>query len=244
MKALILAAGLGSRLKENTKNKPKAMIQIDSKPIISHQIESLKYNKIYKIGVVLGYKKDVLKNYLLSNHQDIDFSFFSNDEYETSNSAYSFYKAYEFIKSDTYIHLNCDIIFSSELLKRIINSKYKNVIALSKNLKLKDNMEQVALDSDKKILKMDNINFNSATFKAYGLAKLSSESSNFIFKIIEEDIRRGDKKNNYYGIIRKAVLNLKYYGLDCNDDLLLEVNTLKDMEIVKNLMLSHKIKYI
>ena len=239
MKALILAAGLGSRLKENTKNKPKAMVKIVSKPIISHQIESLKFNKIYKIGVVLGYKKDVLKNYLLSNHQDIDFSFFDNDEYETSNSAYSFYKAYEFIKSETYIHLNCDIIFSSELLKRIINSKYKNVIALSKNLKLKDNMEQVALDADTKILKMDNIKFNSATFKAYGLAKLSSESSNFIFKIIEEDIRRGDKKNNYYGIIRKAVLNLNYYGLDCNDDLLLEVNTLKDMEIVKNLVSSY-----
>ena len=239
MKALILAAGLGSRLKENTKNIPKAMVQINSKPIISYQIESLKYNQIYKIGVVLGHKKDVLKSYLLNNHQDIDFSFFYNYEYETSNSAYSFYNAYDYIKDDTYIHLNCDIIFSSELLKKMIDSRNKNVIALSKKLDLKDNMEQVSLDSDKKIIKMDNIKFDTATFKAYGLAKLSSESSKFIFKIIEQDIRQGHKKKNYYGIMRKAVLNIKYYGLDCDDDLLLEVNTLEDLDIMKNSVLSY-----
>ena len=101
-------------------------------------------------------------------------------------------------------------------------------------------MEQVSLNSDKKILKMDNIKFDSAIFKAYGLAKLSSDSSKFIFKIIEEDVRRGDKKNNYYGIMRKALLNLEYYGLDCNEDLLLEVNTLNDLSYVNNLMLSYK----
>jgi len=238
MKALILAAGLGSRLKNKTKNIPKAMIEINSKSIISFQIEALKYNKIYQIGVVLGYKGNVLKSYLINKYQDIDFSFFYNDEYKTSNSAYSFYKAYEFIKNDTYIHLNCDIIFSSKLLKKIINSRYKNVIAISKNLELKDNMEQVSLNSDKKILKMDNIKFNTAIFKAYGLAKLSSDSSNLIFKIIEEDIRRGNKKNNYYGIMRKTLLNLNYYGFDCNDDLLLEVNTLEDLNYVNNLILS------
>ena len=55
MKALILAAGLGSRLKKKTQNIPKALIKIKSKPIISLQIEALKYNKIDQIGVVLGY---------------------------------------------------------------------------------------------------------------------------------------------------------------------------------------------
>ena len=76
MKVLILAAGLGSRLKNKTINVPKALVKIKSKPIISHQIEALKYNKLYEIGVVLGYKSDVLKKYLLDTHKDINFSFF------------------------------------------------------------------------------------------------------------------------------------------------------------------------
>ena len=76
MKVLILAAGLGSRLRNKTVDFPKAMVEVKGKSIISHQIEALKSNNLYEIGVVLGYKSDILKNYLLQNHKDIKFSFF------------------------------------------------------------------------------------------------------------------------------------------------------------------------
>lgn len=231
MKALILAAGLGSRLKYKTKDIPKAMIEINSKSIISLQIEALKFNKIKEIGVVLGYKRNVLKNYLLQTHKDIKFSFFFNEDYEFSNSAYSFYQAKEFVKDNSYIHLNCDVIFSKELLADLIKSKHSNVIALSKKIKLNNNMEQVKLNSNNKILKMDNMKFEEAVSKAYGLAKLSTESTNYISKMIESFLKQDDKSKNFYGIIRKALLEINYYGIDNNDHLLLEVNTLEDLGV-------------
>jgi choline kinase len=231
MKALILAAGLGSRLKKKTQNIPKALIKIKSKPIISLQIEALKYNKIDQIGVVLGYKSDILKNYLLKTHKDIKFSFFMNKDYELSNSAFSFYQAREYVKNISYIHLNCDVIFSKKLLSDLIMSKNKNVIALSKKISLKDNMEQVKLDLNKKILKMDNMKFKEAVFKAYGLAKFSAESTNYVLKKIKFYLEKNEKNKNYYGILRQAVLELDYYGINASDRSLLEVNTLSDLEI-------------
>ena len=231
MKALILAAGLGSRLKKKTQNIPKALIKIKSKPIISLQIEALKYNKIDQIGVVLGYKSDILKNYLLKTHKDIKFSFFMNKDYELTNSAYSFYQARGYVKNISYIHLNCDVIFSKELLSDLITSKNKNVIALSKKISLKDNMEQVKLDLNKKILKMDNMRFKEAVFKAYGLAKLSAESTDYVLKKIKFYLGKNEKNKNYYGILRQAVLELDYYGINANNRSLLEVNTLRDLEI-------------
>ena len=231
MKALILAAGLGSRLKHKTKDRPKAMIEINNKPIISFQIEALQFNKIKEIGVVLGYKSSLLKNYLLQNHQDIKFSFFLNEEYQFSNSAYSFYQAKEYIKDNTYIHLNCDVIFSKELLADLMKSKHSNVIAISKKVKLTDNMEQVELDLENKIIKMDNMKFTEAVSKAYGLAKLSSKSTKYIIKKIESSLKQNDKNKNYYGIIRQAVQKINYYGIDINNNFLLEVNTLDDLTI-------------
>ena len=236
MRALILAAGLGSRLKQKTMSVPKAMVQINDKPIISFQIEALRNNEITEIGIVLGYKSDVLKNYLLRKHKDLEFSFFVNEEYESSNSAYSFYQAREFIKDNSYIHLNCDVIFSKELLAKLIKSKHSNVIALSKKLNLTNNMEQVELDKKNKIIKMDNMQFNEAAFKAYGLAKLSKGSSKYIIKKIENYLKRNNKNMNYYGIIRQAVLDINYYGINCNDHYLLEVNTLDDLDAANKIL--------
>ena len=155
-----------------------------------------------------------------------------NEEYEFTNSAYSFYQAKEYIQDSSYIHLNCDILFSKELLRELIYSKYRNSIAISKKLILKDNMEQVVLDSNNKILKMDNLRFKDAKFKAYGLGKFSQESTKYIYEKIELDIKQNNKNENYYGIIRKAISHIDYYGIESNQHSLLEINTLDDFDLV------------
>ena len=60
-KALIVAAGLGSRLKNYTKNLPKCMLDFGGKTLLEHQISSYKNCGIYNISLVRGYKKDKIK---------------------------------------------------------------------------------------------------------------------------------------------------------------------------------------
>ena len=64
MKAVVLAAGQGVRLWPLTENRPKHMIPIGGRPIISYVIESLRRNEITNIIVVVGYKKESIQNYL------------------------------------------------------------------------------------------------------------------------------------------------------------------------------------
>ena len=91
-------------------------------------------------------------------------------------------------------------------------------------------MEQVELDNKNKIIKMDNMKFKEASFKAYGLAKLSSKSTKYINDKIQELLKQNNKNENYYGIIRQAVLDINYYGIDSNNLFLFEVNTLSDLK--------------
>ena len=114
MDALILAAGLGSRLRPITDSKPKAMVQYDGREIIYHQLMNLIDHELKNIIIVSGYKSNVLKSFLEKEFDIKRFTLVENKEYDKSNSAFSFFKAYEKIVSDSYIHLNCDILFSKD----------------------------------------------------------------------------------------------------------------------------------
>ena len=65
MKALILAAGLGTRLAPITDDRPKSLVPVNGKPILFKQIENLLKNGITDITVVSGYKGDMLKKTVL-----------------------------------------------------------------------------------------------------------------------------------------------------------------------------------
>ena len=58
MKAIILAAGLGTRLRPMTENTPKALVQVNQKPLIEYQIEFLKVKGIHDIIIIVGYLKE------------------------------------------------------------------------------------------------------------------------------------------------------------------------------------------
>jgi UDP-N-acetylglucosamine diphosphorylase / glucose-1-phosphate thymidylyltransferase / UDP-N-acetylgalactosamine diphosphorylase / glucosamine-1-phosphate N-acetyltransferase / galactosamine-1-phosphate N-acetyltransferase len=63
MKAVILAAGKGTRMKEITKEIPKPMVMIKGKPMLEHIITYLQYAGITDLGIVVGYKQSVVQNY-------------------------------------------------------------------------------------------------------------------------------------------------------------------------------------
>ncbi len=76
MKAVILAAGMGKRLQKVSGGLPKSMIKIGNSSIIHHQLESCLKVGINKFVIVLGYKKDQLKEHILEkiDHENITFT--------------------------------------------------------------------------------------------------------------------------------------------------------------------------
>ena len=239
MKGLILAAGLGSRLKGYTSQIPKALVRINGKPILSYQIDALLINEIEDIYIVIGYRGKEIINFINKNYKDIKITFINNKEYNTSNSSYSFWLAHKYLLESSYIHLNCDIIISSIIIKLIVESKYDNVICIKTNDDLTDNMELVKLEKNT-IVKMDNSYFDEAIGKAYGVAKFSDKSTFLLSMKVEEYIKSGDKNQNYYGLIRRAIFELNYNVIDCTDEILFETNTVSDLKKVEKLIINHE----
>ena len=238
MDALILAAGVGSRLGHLTAQSPKALVPVLGKPILGYQLEALTQVGVPHINLVIGYCghliRDFAKDYAGNRTR---FTFRTNEEFKSSNSSYSFWLARDLVQGMPYIHLNCDIVFSADTLRRLLVHEHPDVIVLDKGIKLGDNMEQVKMEGTQ-IVEMRNMRFNEACGKAVGLAKFSKETVSWVTERLGRYVADGDKMQNFYGILREAVRERDIRGMWA-EDAIYEINTLSDLSRVEAVLESN-----
>ena len=114
-KALIIAAGLGSRLKKHTKNLPKCMLDFGGKTLLQRQLDSYKKCGIKDISIIRGYKKEKI------NYKGI--KYFENTDYENNNVLNSVFYAEKVINGNIIISYS-DILFESNVVQRLLESEH------------------------------------------------------------------------------------------------------------------------
>ena len=232
MNALILAAGLGSRLSSYTRDIPKALVEVNSKPLLSHQIEALLEQSVDHIYIVTGYKHQLIRSFVGRYPAD-KITLIHNPRFSTSNSAFSWLLASPFLASKPYLHLNCDVIFDQSLLSRLLSEYYKSefsTLVVRPDLKLGPDMEQVLIDDDSRILTcLARINY-TLNAKAYGLAVFNPFDTSRHHVLLSSDIFSGDFNANFYSAIRRSTLTSSYFALSSTRDYVYEFNTISDLE--------------
>ena len=114
-KALIVAAGLGSRLKGHTENTPKCMLDFGGKTLLQKQLLSYKKNGVDDISLIRGYKKNKI------NYKGI--RYFDNDDYKDNNILNSIFYGEEAINGNIIISYS-DILFEPFIVKRAMESDH------------------------------------------------------------------------------------------------------------------------
>ena len=132
MQGLILAAGMGSRLKKLTENNTKSMVEVNGVSLIERMLRILDSKKLSRIIVVTGYKSDFFIQYINGLNLSTEIVFINNDIYDKTNNIYSMYLAKdEMIKEDT-ITLESDLIFNDEMIDTILNDTRENLALVAK----------------------------------------------------------------------------------------------------------------
>jgi choline kinase len=122
MKAIILAAGSGRRLRIH---KPKGMLNIGGKPLIDYSINNLKRAGIEDILVVTGFKSELYENHFMFNE---NVNLIHNPEYANSGSLYSLYLALKHIGHTDVVVLDSDIIYNWDEFSQFIHAENKNAV--------------------------------------------------------------------------------------------------------------------
>ena len=124
MKAIILSAGEGSRMRPLTLTKPKTMLPVAGKPIIQYNIESLRNNGITDILLIVRYKEEMVRDYFGDGSDfGVNITYKTQKDFLGTANAISYGE--DFIE-DSMIVLNGDIILDDEIINEIIK-KYKPI---------------------------------------------------------------------------------------------------------------------
>ena len=182
-KALIIAAGLGSRLKKHTENLPKCMLDFGGKTLLQRQLESYKQNGIKDISLVRGYKKEKI------NYKDI--KYFENKDYKNNNILNSIFYAEKVINGNIIISYS-DILFDKSVVERTLKSVHDISVVVDIDWRgyyvgRKDHpiseAENVIFNSNNEVEKIGNINTGNQEVHGefIGMIKLSNRGTE-IFK--------------------------------------------------------------
>lgn len=131
MKAVILAAGKGSRLGELTKGNPKTMLTIGKNSLIGYQIKACRKQGIEKYIIVVGYKQEMLKKHVLSFLPQEKVTFVENKLYETTNTLYSLWLCSSYLDED-FLYFNADVLFHPDILNLITAPTEHSLLLLEK----------------------------------------------------------------------------------------------------------------
>ena len=124
MKALLLAAGIGTRISRYLSGNPKCTVNIGDTKLIQYTVNLLKSKGINEIGIVTGYRANVIKETL----KDQDIKYFYNPFFDVTNSIASTWFAKEFLKNDDIIIMNADVYIEESVLDRILSTEKSPVM--------------------------------------------------------------------------------------------------------------------
>ncbi len=192
MKALILAAGFGSRLAPLTNNCPKSLVPINGQPILFKQIENLLENNITDITIVSGYKADILIDAVEKNYSNIQI--INSIDYATTNNMYSAYLARDYMIESDFIMMNADVFFDSSVITTLLNFKAKNAIVTDIGTYYEESMKVV--EKDNRIIKISKqITKDEALGASIDVYKFSSCAGKAFFNKCKEYIEdRNERK--------------------------------------------------
>lgn len=115
MRAIILAAGRGSRMKNMTADRPKCLVSVHGKPLLEWQLEALRSSGISDIGIVTGYKGEMLTGYGLTE--------FHNPHWATTNMVASLACAHEWLSTTACIVSYSDIFYSPSAVRLLLEAQ-------------------------------------------------------------------------------------------------------------------------
>ena len=225
--AILMASGLGSRMRPLTNTTPKPLIKVNNTPMIETVINALEMARVEHIFVVVGYLGEQF-NYLTNKYTNV--SIINNTDYETVNNISSIYYAREEMKkSDVYI-CEADLYISDTAILQCIDKSKSGYCG--KMVEGHSDDWVFEQDSDGIITRVGKVGDNC--FNMCGLSYFNKEQALLIANEIEriygnkgqyEDLFWDDVVNS---IINK--LNLTVFPVDANQ--IVEIDTVEELEAI------------
>ena len=238
MKAVILAAGVSRRLYPLTYDIPKCLIKVGEKPIINHQLDSLKNSGIDKITIVVGYHRERLIDHINTNYPSLNVNFVINHHYFETNTAYSLQLCDEFINDNQFILLNADVLYPYEVLERLINSRHDTIFAVEVKKCGREEVKVIEGKDQRLVAIGKDLIEDNCLGEFIGVAKLSKNFSTIFFESLNKLIKAGGKSDYFEAAMHTILTDHPVYYENVSDLPCIEIDFIEDLENAQDLVKS------
>lgn len=185
MKAIILAAGKGTRL-NGVELKPKCLFEVGGRTLLDRQLSILAEAGLNDVAIVLGFEAERIRRRCPPS-----VSFVINSRFEETSSLYSLWLAREHL-TEGFVVLNCDVLFHPQLLTRLLSAPFDDALLVDlvdkQNNQLGDEEMKVKLDNGRVVdirkdlapAEADGENVGVVKFSAHGAKRLIDEMDTLI----------------------------------------------------------------
>lgn len=247
MQAIILAAGMGRRLGEYTKNNTKCMVPVNGTPLIDRLLGQLGKLNLERVVIVVGYEGQKLMDYLGNERNGLRIEYVNNPIYDKTNNIYSLALAKEQLQEDDTLLIESDLILDDRMLPLLINNNYPNLALVAKYETWMDGT-MVRLDEDNNI-----VNFvpkaafkysdTDSYYKTVNVYKFSRQFSCEKYVPFLEAYSKAVGNNEYYENVLRIISFLNSQDLKAlpiTDEKWYEIDDKQDLDIAEALFADEK----
>lgn len=132
MQAIILAAGMGKRLKDLTRDNTKCMVKVNGITLIERMLHQIEKQHVSRIIIVIGYKGQQLVDYIKTLNIQTPIDFIENPVYDKTNNIYSLALAKDWLCKEDTLLFESDIIFDDNVLDELVNDPRDSLVVVDK----------------------------------------------------------------------------------------------------------------
>jgi choline kinase len=205
MKAVILAAGRGTRIRSVHGEHPKCLIEVDNSTILDHQLDALAMVGINEVAIVVGYEEEQIIAHVNARRlltQRIHF--IENPGFAITNNIYSLWLALDWLRHDSFIVLNADVIFDPEILHLAMRPQAP--ISMVMDPLWRDETMKVIIADDHVIRMSKNISREEFSGTYIGITVFSKSIQTRFFRKMEEILAAG-RVNEFFNVAVQELAN-------------------------------------
>jgi choline kinase len=199
VKAVILAAGVASRLRPLTDATPKCLLPIADSTFLGRILASLPAAGVCEVVLVTGYLEEKIRGYVERHFPALKTVFITNPVYASTNNIYSFWLALEAVRGDQFFLLDGDILFDPGILPLLRRSVAPAALAVRTAGELGDEEIKVQIDDGRRVrLIGKHVPPARAFGESIGIEIFKPESWPGLYRAMENKVVREKALNVYY----------------------------------------------
>ena len=243
MQAIILAAGMGRRLGELTKENTKCMVEVNGVRLIDRLLGQLSKLNLSRVIIVIGYQGQKLKDYIGQRYDGLlTIEYAENPIYDKTNNIYSLSLVKEQMQQDDTLLIESDLIFSDHLFQMILADPYPNLALVAKYETWMDGT-MVRIDHDgnivnfvpKKAFRYEDVD---QYYKTVNIYKFSQEFSQQKYVPFLDAYCHALGNNEYYEQVLRVITlldNADLKALDIGNEKWYEIDDVQDLDIAETI---------